>query len=424
VHPVFVDESGETQIATDLITLQVDPDMQDAEVQRRIRDDGLRVTRRLSFAPNTFEVTAAKQIPLIELIASLQDKPYYRFAEPMLLQSMVGRFKPTDPGYINQWQHNNDGSNGGTAHADIQSEAAWEVTKGRSTDRPMRIAIIDNGMQISHPDLKSGIVGGGYFQSNGFGSANFVRFAPGMSGFPNNSHGTFCTGIAGARANNRRGGCGAAPEADLLAIACIPDQVGTQVTLARALAYAIDPSHEDAQAAASAGADVVSCSLGPNGADWALTSVLDLAIQFGSTGRGGLGTPIFWAVSNGVVQLSKDEVSSHAKVIAIGCSTRNDLAEGSAYGPKLDLLAPGADVYSTTSGSRYGFDTGTSFAAPLTAGVAALVLAKNPGWTASHVQKHLRATADKIGGVVYDAKGHHDEYGYGRLNAARAVSEV
>jgi thermitase len=286
----------------------------------------------------------------------------------------------------------------------------------------MRIAVIDNGMQVNHPDLKGGIVGGGYFQSDGGASSTFVRLKAGMSGFPDVAHGTFCLGMAGARLNNKRGGCGSAPEADLLAVACMNDQVGTQTTLARAVAYAADPSREDKQASASSGADVIACSLGPNGPDWDLTSVLDLALRFvANQGRGGLGTPIFWAASNGHFEISRDEVSSHADVIAVGRSDRNDQADGSAYGPKLEFLAPGVDVYNATSGGKYRFWTGTSFAAPLAAGVGALVLARNPQWTAQQVREQLQATCDKIGGVTYDSSGHHDEYGFGRINAARAV---
>jgi thermitase len=230
-------------------------------------------------------------------------------------------------------------------------------------------------------------------------------------------------GMAGARMNNGKGVCGSAPEADLIAIACLKDQVGTQTTLARALAYAADPSGENPALTAADGADVIACSLGPNGADWDLTSVLDEAIRFatGVGGRGGLGTPIFWAVSNGHFEVSRDQVSSHPNVIGVGRSNRNDLADGSAYGPELAFLAPGASVYSTKSGSIYGSSTGTSFAAPLAAGVGALVLSRFPDLTAQQVRERLQNTADKVGGVVYDANGHHQEYGYGRINAARAV---
>jgi hypothetical protein len=422
VQQVFVDRSGNIQVSTDVITVQVDPEMKESEVLERLQADHLGVVRRMGFVSNTFEVRAVDQRPLAELVQELQERPYYLFAEPMLLQAITGRLHPTDPLYSNQWQHDNNGSNGGTPGADIRSEQAWDVTRGRGADRAMRIAVIDNGMQVGHADLRDGVVSGGHFDSDGLGSAVFSRLSANLSGFPDGAHGTFCLGMAGARMNNARGVCGSAAEADLLAIACLNDQVGTQATLARAVAYAADPTQEDGQAAAGEGADVITCSLGPNSADWDLTSVFDLAIRFAANqGRGGLGTPIFWAVSNGFFDIARDEISSHPDVIGVGRSNRNDLADGSAFGPKLEFLAPGAEVYSTTSGGRYGSWTGTSFAAPLAAGVGALVLARHPEWTPQQVREHLRDTCDKVGGVTYDANGHNDDYGAGRINAARAV---
>jgi thermitase len=422
VQQVFMDRSGNIQITTDVVTVQCPGELSEAASVQRIRADGLRILRRLPFAPNTFETSSVNQRPLPELIAELQAKPHYVFAEPMLLQAITGRLRPTDPEYGSQWQHLNDGSNGGVAGADIHSEAAWDRTLGGSADRPIRIAVIDNGMEVKHPDLRTGIVGGCHFQSNGLGSATFVRFEPGMLGFPNNAHGTGCMGMAGARANNGVGGCGSAPHADLLAIACMNDQIGTQATLARAVAYSADPSREDAEAGPADGADVIACSLGPNGADWDLTSVLELAIQFAATqSRGGRGVPIFWAASNGHFEVSRDEICSLPDVIAVGRSNRSDLSDGSAFGPKLEFLAPGAEVFNATTGGRYRFWTGTSFAAPLAAGVGALVLALNPRLTAGELRARLRETCDKIGGVEYDANGRHDEYGFGRINAERAV---
>jgi thermitase len=422
VHEVFVDPSGNMQVTTDILVVQVDPEMTEAQAQQRLENDGLRVIRPVQFAPNMFEVRAMSERPLRELVQDLQEQTYYQSAEPMLLQAITGRFTPTDPRYALQWQHFNSGGNGGTVHADIRSQAAWDLTKGASLTGPVRIAVIDNSMQVSHKDLAAGIVGGGYFKSNGFGSATFTAYQSGMTGFPSGDHGTFCMGMAGARAGNARGGCGSAPESALLPIGCLADQIGTQVTLARAVAFAADPSREISSASASAGADIIVSSLGPNGADWDLTSVLDLAIRFAaSTGRGGRGSPIFWAVSNGHFAVGRDEVSSHPDIIAVGRSDQNDLADGSAFGPELAFLAPGVDVYSTYSGGRYGTGTGTSYAAPLAAGIGALVLARFPDLTAQQVRERMLASCDKIGGVVYDANGHHPEYGHGRINAALAV---
>ena len=95
--------------------------------------------------------------------------------------------------------HANNGSNGGTAGADIKSEAAWEFTRGGATPGGLTgqcNRVIDNGIFVNHPDLKAGVVGGAYFTDDGLGGATFTN-TPG-GGFPKNSHGTFCLGMAGA----------------------------------------------------------------------------------------------------------------------------------------------------------------------------------------------------------------------------------
>jgi thermitase len=417
VRRVYLGRGG-TLIGTDRVTVQFEPDVTEAKAKAQLQADKLKLVRRIDFATNAYEVRIPARRPELEVVGELQASGRYRFVEPVLLEAITGRHTPNDPDFDAQWQHANDGSNGGVAGADIKSEAAWDLTRGQG----VRLAVIDNGMQVNHPDLRQGIVGGGYFVSDGMGSSTFRRWTPGQAGFPNGNHGTFCLGMAGARMDNDRGGCGSAPEADLLAIACLQDQVGTQLTLARAIAYAADPSTEDAQASPADGAHVIACSLGPNGADWDMTSVLDLAITAAAVqGRGGKGVPILWAATNGPYDIVHDEVCSHPDVMAVSRSNRNDLEDGAGFGPKLEFLAPGVDVHSTRSGSSYGTSTGCSYAAPLAAGVAALILARHPDWSRDQVRQRLRDSCDKVGGVPYDAQGHHIEYGCGRINAERAV---
>jgi subtilisin family serine protease len=107
--------------------------------------------------------------------------------------------------------------------------------------------------------------------------------------------------------------------------------------------------------------------------------------------------------------------------MAVARSNRKDREDGAAFGPKLEFLAPGVHVYSTESGGNYGTSTGCSFAAPLAAGVAGLVLERHPAWTRNQVRQRLRDACDKVGGVVYDAQGRHVEYGHGRINAEKSV---
>jgi thermitase len=376
------------------------------------------VVNRLTFAPNLYEVrTTAAQDALAASVA-LHDNPDFVFAEPSFVEHIPARFRPDDPDYTRQWQWNNTGEQGGTAGADVHIEEAWDTTRGAG----VRVAVIDNGFDTDHEDLASGVAASsGFYRPGG----PVTEFVAGPDGMPDFDHGTFCAGMVGAR-GGARGGVGAAPECELMLIACLGDQVGTQTTLARAVAYAADPRTEDPTADPDGGADILVSSLGPNGADWDLTSTLDLALTgAAAAGRGGRGLAIFWAASNGHdVDVLRDEVVSHPDVIAVVRSDRNDQEDNAARGPEVELIAPGVDVFSTESGNGYGTSTGTSFAAPCAAGCAALALAVAPDLTRDELRTLVRETADKIGGVTYDESGHNDDYGFGRVNASALVARA
>ncbi len=416
VQRVFRHPSGRTFLGTDRLSVRLGADMTEQQVNAALDSAGLEMLRQLKFAKNLYEVRTRPGRDFLQVSLDLYGNPAFVYAEPQFIEHVPGRLTPTDPEYNQQWHLNNTGQNGGTAGADISAEEAWDMTSGAG----LRLAIIDNGIDVAHPDLAPAVSAtSGFFQMDGMGNTVFVQ---GLAGFPDGDHGTFCAGMAIARANNAEGGSGVASQADFVAIACLVDQIGTQSTLARAIAYAADPTQEIGGANPADGAGSISCSLGPNNAPWDMMQVLQDAIDFAVTsGRGGLGTPIFWATDNGNVPVAQDEVVSYANTIAVGRSTRDDLEDNSAFGPELDFLATGVDVRSTRSGGGYGNDTGTSFAAPTAAGVGALVLAVSQNLTWQQVRQVMRDTCDKIGGVVYDAAGHNDDYGFGRVNAARAV---
>ena len=129
--------------------------------------------------------------------------------------------------------------------------------------------------------------------------------------------------------------------------------------------------------------------------------------------------------------------ASHPDTVAVGSSTNFDYrAHYSQYGTELDFLAPGgdglADIWTTdrTGAAGYARDgdyaalRGTSFASPLAAGVAALMLSKNPNLTAQQVRDIMRRTCDKVGSASYDSNGWIQYYGYGRINAQAALEET
>ncbi len=408
--------NGRLGIATDVLTVQLDPALHSDEAEAELEAAGLEVVTVLKFAKNLFEVRTTIEQDALDASVSLHANPAFVFAEPSFVEHIPQRFTPTDPRYADQWQWSNSGAGGGVAGADVNIEPAWDHTFGAG----IRVAVIDNGFDAGHEDLAAGIA-----STSGFFSGSPVTFTQSTVGMPDSNHGTFCAGMVGARRSNGDGGVGAAPECELSLIACLGDQVTTQVTLARAVAYAGDPSMEIAGANPADGADILVSSLGPNGADWDLTTVLQLAIEnAAANGRQGRGMAIFWAASNGDVDVMADEVVSHADVIAVVRSARDDTEDGAASGPEVELTAPGVDVVSTFSGDNYGDWTGTSFAAPCAAGCAALALSANPDLSRNQLRQIMRDTAEKIGGVVYDASGHHADYGFGRVDAFAAVKRA
>ena len=413
---VVVKPNGRFGIVSSRLSVQLVKDIPENEVESVLEDLGLVLLGQLTFAPNLFEVKTTVHADALEASVQLQDDPRVKIAEPVFEEHIPGRLTPTDPRYGDQWQWSNTGQAGGTAGADVSAEDAWDRTRGAG----IRVAVIDNGFLATHEDLRAGIVGDSGFFIQADPRPTFTH---GTTGMPGSDHGTFCAGMAGARQGNGVGVSGAAPESDLMLLACLNDQVGNQLTLARAVAYAADPSSEVTGADPATGADILVSSLGPNGAAWDLTTPLELAIEFAAAnGRGGVGMAIFWAASNGNdVDVMQDEVVSHADVIAVVRSNNRDLEDNAARGAEVELIAPGVNVFSTGGNGGYRFGTGTSYAAPAAAGCAALALSVNPTLTRDQLRSIMRDTADKIGGVVYDANGHNDDYGFGRVNAAAAV---
>lgn len=412
VERIYQQEDNHLLISSRNLIVQLRPELSLKKVKREFSKRNIEIVRKLDFAPNQYQVEVTPDSDPIEIANELQESGLAVAAEPEFYEYLGERLRPRDPVYNQQWHLNNTGGNGGIAGADISAEEAWDFTLGNG----IRIAVIDNGFDVTHRDLSPAIVNqSGFFDRNGV-------FRQTLRNFPDSDHGTFCAGMAGARHNNRIDGSGSAPQCELMLLASLGDQIGTQATLARAIAYAADPRMEINAENVSTAADVIVSSLGPNGANWNLTAVLDNAIIFASQrGRRGLGTPIFWASSNGNFDIASDQVVSHPNVIAVGRSRRNDREDNSARGEELDFLAPGVNVTSTASGGGTRTDTGTSFAAPLSAGVGALILSINPKLTAFEVRQIMRDTCDKVGGVNYNINGHNNDYGYGRINAFSAV---
>jgi subtilisin family serine protease len=216
--------------------------------------------------------------------------------------------------------------------------------------------------------------------------------------------------------------------------------------------------------AADHGADIISCSWGPEDGDWfdpddpVHNTLIDLpdstrlAIDYAiSMGRGGKGCVITFAAGNGNEDCSFDGYASYEKVIAVAaCNDRGKRSVYSDYGKNVWCSFPSSDfgyqpfnhpdplttgIYTTDRLGKAGYNPdgdytdqfgGTSSSCPGVAGTAALILSANPELTWEQVRQIFKETSDKIdpGGGKYDSKGHSIYYGYGRINAEKAVKKA
>ncbi|MGB9927608.1 MAG: S8 family serine peptidase [Methanosarcina sp.] len=308
---------------------------------------------------------------------------------------------------------------------------AWNVTQGNSS---IKITILDDGIDTGHQEFADKIVAQHDFASGqDDGSPNSE----------NDNHGTACAGVAVAKGLRASG---AAPKCSLIAVR-YPDFLGS------------DEEAEMFQWAKAQGSDVISCSWGPEDGTGAVDPLPDnvrAAIHNCVTqGRNGLGVPIFWAAGNGNESVSNDGYASNPEVIAVAASSNNERRSPySDFGPEIFICAPssgsgnlgewriftvdrtGSDGYNPDASTGVSHPAndhdytddfgGTSSATPLAAGIAGLMLAINPNLRLPDVKQILRDTADKIdqNNGNYDVNGHSNLYGYGRINALKAVERA
>lgn len=432
-------QSGAPVLYTENFFVKFDDDLSSAKGRALLKEYGLTVKRELAYQRNAYFVEApvGTGLDIFKISEELLKEATVELCHPELVREVRSR-----GAFPQQW-HLKKTSVGGTVidqHASV--EAAWGLSQGEG----ITIAVIDTGIDIDHEE----------FRSSGKVIAPFNASVPEndpkrkdprpVLGDDEN-HGTACAGVACG--DGRFGASGSAPKARLMPIRLMSG-IGSQ---AEADAF----FH-----AASNGADIISCSWGPRDGRWwdptdprhnhvvplpdSTKAALDWAVR---NGRNGKGCVILWAAGNGNESVDNDGYASYEKVIAVAaCNDRGKRSAYSDFGAAIwcafpsddgdPALTPGIWTADRTGGRGYNFGTtqqgdaagnytnsfgGTSSATPGAAGVAALVLSRNPNLRWDEVKDILKRSSDKIdtAGGNYDPNGHSTIYGYGRVNAKKAV---
>lgn len=307
--------------------------------------------------------------------------------------TLQGSFPPDDPLFSQQYALDNSGDGAGMVHgADIDIRDAWSVTEG---DSSVVIAVSEEGFDGAHPDLVGEFV------------KDSAQFAAANNGF---WHGTLIAGILAAKKGNGEGIAGIAPGCRLLIVH--NDYGTTMLAVLKALEKVLQWN-----------AVVYTNSWGFQ--QTGLQPLQEAYDVIAGTTRNGRGTVIVFAAGNdGQPWVSYP--SWYDRFIAVGATTEGDQRWNlSNFGRELDLCAPGSNIISTAPQGAYTRAWGTSLAAPMVAGVAALIASANPSLTADSIRAILEMTCDKVGGYPFTEIRSHGSWspymGYGRINAGRAL---
>ena len=380
--------------------------------------------RQNEFDPMMYhlELPENASIDAMDVANGLFEKGLFEFSQPDFLY--MNLLDTTNDPLVNlQWALNNTGSNStpaGTADADMDVFEAWGISTGSAS---IKVAIIDSGVDLAHPDLSPNLLPG-YGASGNGSNGNSV-------GFGNEPHGTSCAGIVAAVGNNGIGVAGVAYSCKIIPVQVFVGASTTDTWLANGINWAW-----------MNGADVLSNSWGGGGVSPAINAAINGAV---TSGRGGLGSVVLFATGNDNSAVSNPAANN--QTIAVGASSMCDQRKspsscdgenwwGGNYGTNLDVTAPGVKIQTTDMVGAAGYEpgdyvpdfNGTSSACPNAAGVVALILSVNPGLTLAQVRKILEGTCDKAGGYAYvnNTPGQPNgtwstSMGHGRINAHRAL---
>lgn len=436
-------QTGTIYVYTENFFVKFKDEVSVKDCETILKKHQLEICEKLVFATNAYFAKAPEGtgLDIFKIAETLIELPEIEYCHPELVQEK--RYKGVHP---MQWHLISTKINGNAIEQNVQAEAAWKITRGQGST----VAVIDDGVDVDHPEFNQ--PGKVVAPRDTIRNVDDAR----PRGFGEN-HGTACAGVACAAGIGKASGV--APDAKLL-----PIRSGGLGSMAEAKAFAW---------AADNGADVISCSWGPADGDWSnpndplhkinfpLPDSSRLAIDYALTkGRQGKGCVIVWAAGNGNESVDLDGYAAYAPIIAVAaCNDRGRRSVYSDYGkaiccafPSNDLFAPNLEptrpltpgIWTTDRVGTRGYNVGvanaensigdkegnytatfggTSSACPGVAGVIALMLAVNPDLRTNQLKSLIQSACDKIdpSGGKYDAQGHSLLYGYGRINALKAV---
>ena len=321
----------------------------------------------------------------LETIDSLNRDPNVLYAEPNY-RAFAFDTVPNDEHYGNQW-----------GLPKIEAPAAWDISTGSSD---VVIAVVDTGIDLDHLDLScSGKLTAGWDFVNNDATPD-----------DDHGHGSHVAGIAAACTNNSRGVAGVAWGARLMPVKVLDySGNGTYEGVAAGVTYAVNQ-----------GADIINLSLGGFDDSTTLATAIQYADAHGVLVAAAAGNCAQDGYQCNYLINPIMYPAAYSTTIAVAATDFSDnRASFSEHHPYVDVAAPGVGIYSTWRNGGYTWLDGTSMATPHVAGLAALLWSLDPSLTHDEVRDIIQSTADDLG-----ASGKDDYFGYGRINAWRALESI
>lgn len=402
--PVMVDGEGLTRyFLPDELTVQFHQEVDREQAEKIIKEKGsaIVVAQR---TPGYFTISVPEGKGLFETIREFSVLDEVAFAEP----SEAGfndalAYMPDDPEFGKLWGLHNTGQvvNGvpGTVDADIDAPEAWDITRGNPN---VIIAVIDTGADMNHPDLAAN------FLPRGTEDWDFADVGD-PSPDDHQGHGTHVAGTV-AGVDNSVGVIGVAPRCRIM-----PLRVDLISGMNQNRADAIN--YVTTQATANPHRRyVINCSWKMSGDHAGVHNAIINAVN--------KNVVVVFAAGNANedIDINPQYPAVYPEVIAVAALSQSDVrASFSNYGSKVDVSAPGVNIYSSYPDDSYAYLDGTSMAAPHVAGLAALVWSRNITLNNQQIRQLIENNCDNI-----DAKnpGFVGKLGKGRINAFRSISNA
>lgn len=404
---------GNLLAVSDEFSVKLKPGTSRNEVEELAKRFGCSVFQRENFSDDIFflKVAKASDLGVLQLASVFYETGLFEFTSPDFY--IPNAFWSQDSHYSKQWNLKNIGQYG-SSKFDINIEPAWAITEGSSD---IVVAVLDNGVSLTHPDLAANVI---------YGYDCVLNVHGGAPNTSDDTHGTPVAGIIAAVKDNGVGISGVAPGCRIL-----PVRVGKGRSIYTTSAIS------GLNWAVNHGADVINCSWGST----APNSLLHNAVNEAATqGRDGKGCVVVCSSgnTNGGDNGKVTYPGCLDYVMAVGAISYNGKRKNlstpdggdwsSNYDYTLDVMAPGVFIPATDVSGDYDFSFGgTSAAAPQVAGVAALILSKYPDLPQEYVRRAIEQGCDKLSGYSYTTDGKYpplyknQEVGYGLVDAHEAL---